>query len=253
MEITLLGTGTSQGVPVVACDCQVCNSDDPLDKRLRTSAMVRQGATCIVIDAGPDFRQQLLRERVKNLDAVILTHGHKDHIGGIDDVRSFNWVQGRAMDIYGTEEVLKLVKNDFGYAFAPHKYPGVPDINLHTIDYQPFSIGELEIMPIKAMHHLLPVLGFRIGDFSYLTDANHLESHELDKMRNSQVLVINALRRKKHLSHFNLEEALGLIKELSPKIAFLTHLSHQMGLHKEIQRELPPNVFVGYDGLSFRI
>jgi len=253
MEITLLGTGTSQGVPVIACDCGVCQSTDPYDKRLRSSVMVQQGSTRLVIDAGPDFRQQLLRENVKNLTAILLTHAHKDHIGGLDDVRSFNWVQKKAMDIYAAEEVLEIVKNDFGYAFHEMKYPGVPELELHSVDSISFPIGELIVQPIKALHHKLPVLGFRIGDFCYLTDANFVEETELAKMHGSKVLVINALRKKKHLSHFNLEEALALIAYLKPERAYLTHMSHHMGYHREIQNELPPNVFLGFDGLKIHI
>lgn len=253
MEITLLGTGTSQGVPVIACDCAVCQSTDPYDKRLRSSVMVQQGNTRLVVDAGPDFRQQLLRENVKNLTAILLTHAHKDHIGGLDDVRSFNWVQKKAMDIYAAEEVLEIVKKDFGYAFHEMKYPGVPELELHTVDSINFPIGELIVQPIKALHHKLPVLGFRIGNFCYLTDANFVEETELAKIRGSKVLVINALRKKKHLSHFNLEEALALIAYLKPERAYLTHMSHHMGYHREVQNELPPNVFLGFDGLKIHI
>jgi len=253
MEIRVLGTGTSQGVPVVACECRVCQSLDPKDQRLRTSILVRKGDTCIAIDAGPDFRQQMLREQVKSLNAVVITHSHKDHIGGLDDVRAFNWVQKRAMDVFGTKEDLQIVEKEFSYAFEEDKYPGVPRINLHTINSKPFFINNLKLIPIKALHLKMPVLGFRIGDFSYLTDANYIAPQELDKMRGSKVIILNALRKEKHISHFNLEEAIALVRELKPEKAYFTHISHQMGLHAEVEKELPENIFLAYDGLRFEV
>lgn len=253
MEIRVLGTGTSQGVPVVACECKVCRSNDPMDKRLRTSVLVKEGHTTIAVDAGPDFRQQMLREEVKSLSAVLITHSHKDHIGGLDDVRAYNWIQKRPMDVFAASDVLQVVKNDFSYAFEEDKYPGVPQINLHPIDQKAFWVNDLKITPIKALHYKLPVLGFRIGDFSYLTDANYVAPEELDKMRGSKVIILNALRKEKHISHFNLEEAIALIQELAPEKAYLTHLSHQMGLHAEVEKELPANIHLAFDGLRIQV
>lgn len=253
MEITVLGTGTSQGVPVVACKCPVCLSKDSRDKRLRTSVLVKQGDDCVAIDAGPDFRQQMLREGVGKLDAVVITHSHKDHIGGLDDVRAFNWVQKKAMDVYATPQVLRIVKQDFSYAFEEEKYPGVPKINLHAIDNLPFLVNNLEFIPIKALHLKMPVLGFRIGDFSYLTDANQIEAEELDKMRGSKVVIINALRKKKHISHFSLEEAVAILQELAPEKGYLTHISHQMGFSADVEKELPKNIHLAYDGLKLKV
>ncbi|MBW6498674.1 MAG: MBL fold metallo-hydrolase [Bacteroidales bacterium] len=254
MEITVLGTGTSQGVPVVACECAICRSKDPRDKRLRTSVLIKSAQTTVAIDAGPDFRQQMLREKVKSLHAVVITHSHKDHIAGLDDVRAFNWIQKRPMDVYAASDVLKVVKNEFSYAFVEEdKYPGVPQINLHTIDSNPFLVNDLEIIPIKAMHYKLPVLGFRVGDFTYLTDANYIAPEELDKMRGSKVIILNALRKEKHISHFNLEEAIAIIRELAPEKAYFTHISHQMGFHENVEKELPENIHLAFDGLKFNV
>lgn len=253
MEVTVLGSGTSQGVPVVACHCPVCRSEDPRDKRLRTSVLVREGETCVVIDAGPDFRQQMLQESVRKLNAVVITHGHKDHIGGLDDVRAYNWVQKKAMDVYATPQVLEVVEKEFSYAFGEEKYPGVPQICLHPIDTRAFLINDLRIIPIRAWHYQMPVLGFRISDFSYLTDANRIEPEELDKMRGSKYVIINALRKEKHISHFSLEEAVAILRELNPEKGYLTHISHQMGLHSDVDKELPVNIHLAYDGLRLRI
>ncbi len=253
MEITVLGTGTSQGVPVVACNCEVCMSLDMKDKRLRTSVLITQGQTSIAIDAGPDFRQQMLREHVRSLNAVVITHSHKDHIGGLDDVRAFNWVQKRAMDVFASRQVLSVVKKEFSYAFDEEKYPGVPQLNLHTINSRPFFINDLEVVPIRAWHYKMPVLGFRIGYFSYLTDANYIEPREFEKMRGSKVLMINALRKEKHISHYSLNEALALAAELNPQKTYFTHISHQMGLYAKVQNELPDDTFLAYDGLKISI
>jgi len=253
MEITVLGTGTSQGVPVVACDCTVCQSTDTLDKRLRTSIMIRENNTCVVIDAGPDFRQQLLRENVKSLEAILITHSHRDHIGGLDDVRSFNWVQKRPMDVYATSDVQRIIENEYSYAFEEERYPGVPNIALKMVNSQPFDIKGLRFVPIKALHAQMQVMGYRLGEFSYLTDANQIHPEELEKMRGSKVIIINALRKKKHPSHFNLEDAINIIQSLAPQKAYLTHISHQMGLHVEIEKELPQNTHLAYDGLKISI
>lgn len=250
ITITLLGTGTSQGVPVVACDCPVCLSDHQKDKRLRTSVLIETSKSTIVIDAGPDFRQQMLRENVKKLDALLITHDHKDHIGGIDDIRAFNWVLQKPMEIYASEESISTIRKDFSYAFTEVKYPGVPSINLHPVNNNPFQINGEMIIPIYALHGHLPVLGFRIGDFSYLTDASSIKSEELNKMKGSKVIVINGLRKKKHHSHFNLDEAVDLLSALSPHKGYITHISHQLGFHDYVNKELPNGIELGYDGLK---
>lgn len=251
MKITFLGTGTSQGVPVIACDCRVCKSTDQHDKRLRTSVLIQNGNTSLVIDTGPDFRQQMLREDVKFLDAVVFTHEHRDHIAGLDDIRAFNFKQKAAMDVYAEERVIRALKYEFPYIFAEHKYPGVPSISLHKLENHPFSVKDINIVPLRAMHYRLPVLGFRIGDFAYITDANYISEEEKEKLFGVKYFVINALRREKHISHFTLSEAIKLINELSPKRAYITHISHQMGLSKELEKELPPHIMAAYDGLSF--
>ncbi len=253
MEVTILGTGTSQGVPVVGCECRVCKSKDPRDIRLRTAAMIRYKDTCIVIDAGPDFRQQMLNAQVKKLDAVVITHNHKDHTGGLDDVRAFNWIQKKPMDIYARDTVLESVQKEFSYAFDDNKYPGVPDIQLHKIDGVPFAIGDIPLVPISALHHQMPVYGFRTGDFSYLTDANFIEDKELDKMKGSKVIVLNALRKEKHISHFSLDEAIDILQYLKPEKGYITHISHQMGLRSEIEKNMPAGLSLAHDGLRLLI
>jgi phosphoribosyl 1,2-cyclic phosphate phosphodiesterase len=254
LKITVLGTGTSQGIPVIGCECNVCSSYDPHDKRLRAAVMITNENTQVVIDAGPDFRQQMLTARVKNLDGLVITHNHKDHTGGIDDVRAFNWIQKKPMDIFAEEPVLNTIRNDFSYAFEADRYPGVPDINLHPLTtLQPFTINTLELIPIRAHHHRMPVLGFRAGDFSYLTDANTIAPEELNKMRGSRVVIINALRKEKHISHFTLQEAVNILKDLSPEQGYITHISHQMGLHHQVQQELPDGISLAWDGLEFRV
>lgn len=253
LKITVLGTGTSQGVPVVACNCRVCQSNDSHDKRLRTAVMIETTNNNIVIDAGPDFRQQMLRENVKKVDALLITHNHKDHTGGLDDVRAFNWILQKPMEVFARDSVLKSIKKDFDYAFGEEKYPGVPQINLHSIINKPFDFRGDHIIPIDARHAKMPVFGFRIGDFSYLTDASFIKPEELDKMKGSKYIIINALRKEKHYSHFNLEEAIEILQYLKPEKGYLTHISHQMGLSKEISKELPPEVELAYDGLSLMI
>jgi phosphoribosyl 1,2-cyclic phosphate phosphodiesterase len=253
MKITLLGTGTSQGVPIIGCKCEVCQSVNPFDKRLRSSVMIEVEDKIIVIDSGPDFRQQMLRAGVEHLDALLFTHEHKDHIAGLDDIRGFNFIQKKAIDVYASTQVQEAIKREFPYIFASIKYPGIPEINLITIDKSPFKIQGLTIHPVEVMHMKLPVLGFRIGDFSYITDANYMDASEKEKIKGSKILVLNALRREKHVSHYNLEEALELIKELQPETAYLTHISHQLGLHSIVEMELPNNVHLGYDGLELCI
>lgn len=249
MKLTFLGTGTSQGVPVIACQCPVCQSTNPLDKRLRTAALIEQNGTTILIDAGPDFRQQMLRANVQTLDSILLTHEHRDHIAGLDDVRAFNFILRRPMDIWAETRVQEAIKTDYAYVFAEQKYPGSPEMVLHNIDGLPFSINDIHIIPIRAYHYKLPVFGFRIANLTYLTDANFLPEEEKEKIYGSQYLVINALRVQKHISHFSLPEALKLISEFSPRKAFITHISHQMGLYDDVQKDLPENVFLAYDGL----
>lgn len=251
MKITFLGTGTSQGVPVIACPCPVCTSDDPRDRRLRCSVLLEfSGGPNIVIDTGPDFRQQMLRQEVKRLDAVVFTHEHKDHIAGLDDVRAFNYIQQKHMDVYLNDAVREALHREFAYIFAEEKYPGIPLINLHRIGTNPFQIEGVPFTPIRVWHYKMPVLGFRVNDFAYITDANRIDPKEMDKLRGLDVLVLNALRHEKHISHFTLNEALEMIAELKPKRAYLTHLSHQMGLHTEVNDLLPPGVQVAFDGLQ---
>ncbi|MFP4555608.1 MAG: MBL fold metallo-hydrolase [Bacteroidales bacterium] len=249
MKLTFLGTGTSQGVPVIACTCPACQSTDPHDKRLRTAALIEHEDTTILIDAGPDFRQQMLRAEVKSLDSILLTHEHRDHIAGLDDVRAFNFIQKRPMDIWAEKRVQNAIKKDFDYVFAENKYPGVPDMRLNTIDGLPFNVNGINIIPIRAYHYKMPVYGFRFGDFTYITDANFISEQEKEKIIGSKYLVINALRKQKHISHFSLPEALKFIAEISPRKAFITHISHQMGFSKDVNKELPDNVCLAYDGL----
>ena len=255
MTLTFLGTGTSQGVPVIACQCRTCKSSDVRDHRLRTSVLIQTDTgKNILIDIGPDFREQMLREDVRHLDAILITHAHRDHVGGIDDIRSFNYVQKKKMDIYGNKEALTTLQRDYHYIFEPHPFPGLPEADLHTLTGDcSFSVGETEIVPIKAMHKDLPVLGYRIGPLTYITDANHLSPAEMEKMRGTQVIVINALRKTKHFSHFCLPEALEIIAEIKPDQAYLTHMSHEMGLHAEVETELPEGVHLAYDRLKVEL
>jgi len=250
LRITFLGTGTSQGVPVIACRCPVCLSEDRHDKRLRTSILVEEGDAVIVVDTGPDFRQQMLRANVNRLDAVVYTHEHRDHVAGLDDIRAYNFVQQKPMDIYAEERVIRALKREFAYIFAEKKYPGVPRVNLHRINHDSFQINGLKITPVRAMHYRLPVYGFRFGDFGYITDANYISEEEKEKLFGVKYLVVNALRHEKHVSHFTLNQAVSLINELSPRRGYLTHLSHQMGFHRDIIAELPPHISPAYDGLT---
>lgn len=250
MRLTFLGTGTSQGVPVIACGCAVCQSQDKRDRHLRTSALVEtdEGKN-ILIDIGPDFREQMLREKVSHLDSILITHAHRDHVGGLDDIRSFNYVQHCKMEIFCNREARTAIERDYHYIFAYHEFPGLPEANLHEVSGdEPFEAAGVEVMPVKAMHKDLPILGYRIGKLGYITDANHIEPRELDKLRGVDVLVINALRKTKHFSHFCLEEALEVIKEVKPNRAYITHVSHEMGLYAEVNGELPEGVQIACDG-----
>lgn len=253
MKITFLGTGTSQGIPVIGCKCRTCMSRQPHDNRLRASVMVETGGKVIVIDTGPDFRQQMLRAAADQLDAVLFTHGHKDHIAGLDDIRAFNFINRKPTDIYAEEGVINELKREFAYVFAEYKYPGIPQVVLHEISNREFLVEDIPVIPVRALHYNLPVFGYRISDFTYITDANHIEQKEIDKIRGSKVLVINALRKKQHYSHFTLSEALEIIAGASPAKAYITHISHQMGLHEEVSRELPANVELAYDGLVVKV
>lgn len=253
MKLTFLGTGTSQGVPVIACPCPVCQSDQEHDKRLRASVFIEVNGVNILIDAGPDFRQQMLRASVKHIDGILLTHEHKDHIGGLDDVRAFNFVNKMPMDIYAEERVQDALKQEYAYVFAENRYPGVPEMNLFDVDGYPFEIKGVKVIPIRCFHYKMPIYGYRIGDLTYITDANFISEEEKEKIVGSKYIVINALRKQKHISHFTLGEALKLIEEFSPRKAFITHVSHQMGFHVDIQAELPRNVALAYDGLVVEI
>lgn len=250
IKITFLGTGTSQGVPVIGCDCSVCSSSDSRDNRLRSSILIQTKGQTICIDTGPDFRQQMLNANVMSLDAVVYTHEHKDHTAGMDDVRSFNFKQKKPMDLYVNTNVEASLKKEFSYAFKENPYPGVPRLELHQIHNSPFTVHGVEFNPIQLMHYKLPVFGYRIGDFAYCTDVNYIAPKEKEKLKNLDVLILTALRKEKHISHYCLEEALELIKELNPKQAFLTHISHYMGLHEDVSKELPNNVFLAFDGLT---
>jgi len=251
-KVTFLGTGTSQGVPVIACNCHVCQSSDSRDNRLRTSILIEADNLNIVVDTGPDFRSQVLRANLQKLDAILFTHEHRDHIAGLDDVRSFNFKQRIAMPIYGNENVIEQIKKEFHYVFESN-YPGIPQLEIHEIKNQKFKINGLPIQPIRVLHHKLPVFGFRFYDFTYITDANSIPAEEFYKIEGSKVLVINALQKDDHISHFTLEEALRIIEKVNPKQAYLTHISHKLGLYDQIAKELPGNVMLAYDGLSINL
>ncbi|NCT93973.1 MAG: MBL fold metallo-hydrolase [Chitinophagaceae bacterium] len=238
---------------MIACDCVVCASTDPKDKRLRSSVLVQTAQTTIVIDTTPDFRYQMLRSHTRKLDAVLFTHPHKDHLAGLDDIRAFNFRQQRPMDIYANSLTEEAVRRDFYYAFTDTRYPGVPEMNLHTIDLSPFRIGDIPVIPIEAYHHKMPVYGFRIGGFTYITDANRIEETEKDKIRGSSVLVLNALRKEAHVSHFTLQEAVDLATELAIPEVYFTHISHQLGTHAAINQELPGHMRLAYDGLELTL
>ena len=253
LEITFLGTGTSSGVPMVACSCHVCTSTDKRDKRLRSSILVRSAQTTIVVDTTPDFRYQMLRADVRQLDAVLFTHPHKDHIAGLDDVRAFNFFSEQAMPLYANQMTVDGLMREFAYAFADKKYPGVPNLELNTITLEPFLIGDIPVVPITVWHLKMPVYGFRFGDFTYITDANHIDEGEKAKIRGSRIMVLNALRKEKHISHFTLDEAVSQVQELEVPEAYFTHISHQLGRHASVEEGLPRGIHLGYDGLKVHV
>jgi phosphoribosyl 1,2-cyclic phosphate phosphodiesterase len=253
VTITFLGTGTSQGVPVIACNCEVCTSEDPKDKRLRSSILIEADEKVIVIDTGPDFRSQMLRAHVQHLDAVIFTHEHKDHIAGLDDIRAFNYRQQGPIDVYADLRVQGALKREFHYIFDDIKYPGIPEINMHTINMENFSIGNAVFTPIEVMHYRLPVLGFRINDFTYITDAKTISEKEKEKIKGTKILVVNALQKQMHISHLTLDEAIVFAHEIGAAKTYFTHIGHRLGKHRDISRELPPNIELAYDGLMIKI
>lgn len=250
LKITFLGSGTSSGVPMIGCECEVCTSTDKKDKRLRSSILVQSANTSLVVDTGPDFRYQMLRQKVKHLDAIVFTHPHKDHMAGLDDIKAFNFLYKKPMDVYADSLTEEALRRDFYYAFTDTKYPGIPELNLNTINLDPFIVGDIPITPILVWHLKMPVLGFRFGKFTYITDANKIDEAEKNKIRGSEVMVLNALRKQKHISHFTLDEAIGLAEELKIPTAYFTHISHQLGLHSEIESELPDGIHLAYDGLQ---
>ncbi|MBD1367075.1 MBL fold metallo-hydrolase [Mucilaginibacter sp. ZT4R22] len=253
MTITFLGTGTSQGVPVIACDCEVCTSVDTHDNRLRASILIESPDKTVVIDSGPDFRYQMLRAGVKHLDAIVFTHEHKDHVAGMDDIRAFNYKQQVAVDIYADARVQTALRREFPYIFDDKGYPGIPQIEMHSIDLHPFDIGDIHFTPVEVMHYKLPVLGFRINDFTYITDAKTVTEAEKQKIRGSKILVINALQKQTHISHFTLDEAIAFAKDIGAETTYFTHISHRLGRHAEITEELPAGIKLAYDGLKLEI
>ncbi len=250
MKVTFLGTGTSQGVPVIACTCEVCTSLDFRDKRLRASIHIEIENKSLVIDTGPDFRQQMLRENIDHLDAVLFTHAHRDHTGGLDDVRAYNFKQSMDMPVYAVPTVINQLRVEYSYIFSEISYPGLPRLDIHEITDKPFQIDSIHVTPLPVMHLTLPVLGFRVGNFSYITDANFIPEATFELLKGTEVLVLNALQREKHLSHFNLDEALAVAKKIKPTKTYFTHISHKLGLHSEVEKVLPSGVLLAYDGLQ---
>ena len=250
LKITFLGTGTSSGIPMIGCSCKVCTSTDKKDKRLRSSILVESESTAIVIDTTPDFRYQMLRANVKKLDAVLFTHPHKDHIAGLDDVRAFNYFQQKPMEQYANSLTEEAIKREFAYAFSDKKYPGIPNLNLNTIDDSPFIVGDIPVVPILVWHLKMPVLGFRFGKFTYITDANKIDDDEKAKIKGSDAMVLNALRKESHISHFTLNEAVAMVQELGVPAAYFTHISHQLGRHEDINAELPKGIVLAHDNIT---
>ena len=253
MKVKFLGTGTSQGVPVITCDCEVCSSLDFRDKRFRSSIYVEVDQVSLVIDTGPDFRMQMLRAGVKKLDAILFTHEHKDHTAGLDDIRPFNFRQQKDMPIFGRLNVLEQIRKEFAYVFSTNKYPGVPQIDPIEIDENPFHLNGITITPIPVFHYKLPVLGFRIGDFSYITDANHIPEESYKLLEGTEILVLNALQQEPHISHFTLDEAVDQAKKIGAKQTYFTHISHRLGLHEQVCKNLPAGIQLAYDGLELTL
>ena len=254
MKVTFLGTGTSQGIPVIACDCEVCKSQDKHDKRLRVSVLIEEQEKTLVVDAGPDFRYQMLRAGVRQLDALLFTHEHKDHVAGLDDIRAFNFKQQSEIDVYADLRVQSALKKEFHYIFSEAKYPGIPRLKLHEIRAdQPFTAAGIEIIPISVMHYKLPVFGYRIGDFTYITDAKTIDDENVAKIRGSKIVVINALQKDNHVSHLTLDEAIDLAQEIGAEQTYLTHISHRLGSHEEVSQELPSGVNLAFDGLVLEL
>ncbi|KPQ17876.1 MAG: phosphoribosyl 1,2-cyclic phosphate phosphodiesterase PhnP [Algoriphagus marincola HL-49] len=253
MNIRFLGTGTSQGVPVIGCDCEVCRSVDFRDKRFRCSVHMETEGKSLVIDTGPDFRMQMLRADIHQLDAVIYTHEHKDHTAGLDDIRPFNFRQKKDMPVYGRSQVLNQIRQEYSYVFSEKKYPGVPQVLPIEIDEETFEVEGITINPIPVMHYKLPVLGFRVGDFTYITDANYISEESKKKIKGSKILVLNALQKTPHLSHFTLEEAIEMAQMLGAEQTYFTHISHKLGLHREVESELPEGIHLAYDGLMLSL
>jgi len=253
LKVTLLGTGTSQGVPVIGCSCDVCKSLDFRDKRFRSAIHVEVDGVSLVIDTGPDFRMQMLRGDIQNVDAVLLTHEHKDHTAGLDDIRPFNFKQKKDMPVFGRHQVLEQIKREFAYIFSGNRYPGVPQVEPVEIDTNLFVVSKIPIIPIPVMHYKLPVLGFRIKDFTYITDANYISEESLKLIEGTEVLVLNALQKESHISHFNLVEAISMAQKIGARETYFTHISHRMGLHAEVDQELPSGISLGYDGLEISL
>lgn len=253
INVTFLGTGTSSGIPMIACDCEVCHSADKKDKRLRVSVLIKSGDYTFTIDIGPDFREQMLREKVTKLDAALVTHAHKDHVGGLDEVRAFNFKSGAVFPLYAETTAANTIFTQYDYIFREADYPGIPKIKMNIIHEKPFELFGLDIIPIRVMHYQLPVLGFRINDFTYITDANFIAPDELEKAKGSKVLVINALRKESHISHFTLAEAIAIATEVGAETTYFIHMSHQLGKHEEIAQTLPPGIFLAYDGLQISV
>jgi phosphoribosyl 1,2-cyclic phosphate phosphodiesterase len=253
LKATFLGTGTSQGIPVIACECAVCKSFDYRDKRLRTSIYIETENVKVVIDTGPDFRQQMLRERIKQLDAILFTHEHKDHIAGLDDVRGFNFVQKRDMPVFASSNVITALHREFYYIFAENKYPGIPRIEITELSNEPFEINSERITPIQVMHYKLPVFGFRIKDFTYITDANFISDEEIEKIKGSKIVVLNALQKEPHVSHYTVDQAVEVIQKINPEKAYFVHMGHRLGKHADVEKELPENIHFAYDGLVLEL
>lgn len=250
LTITFLGTGTSTGIPMIACPCRVCHSENEKDKRLRSSIRIESAQTTLVVDTTPDFRQQMLRLENKKLDAILYTHPHKDHTGGLDDVRAYNFFQRKPMDLYANALTAEALRRDYAYAFSDHRYPGIPELNMITIDETPFVVGNIPVIPIRVWHHKMPVYAYRFGNFTYITDANRIEDLEMEKIKGSEIIVINALREEDHISHFTLKQAVELVEQLKIPRAYFTHISHQLGKHDEVNKKLPAHISLAYDGLQ---